>query len=381
VKNIYDVVVVGAGPIGSHTAYQLADKGFSVCLLDEKEKIGENIVCTGIISKDAFKRYDLPSKSILSRIDSFCFVSPREQRLEYSHPDVFAYVVSREIFDKGLLGLAKKFGVDVHLNRHVTEIAEASHCYKIKCGSKLYRGRTVVLATGVNAELHTQVGLGKPLEFLYGSQVEIPISMASTKIEIHIGRKFAPGSFGWVVPADRDCARIGVIVEKGAKACLEHLLKERLKISDEDIKSQDMGQKPITYGPIECSVNDRILAVGEAAGQVKTTTGGGIFYGLLCSEIAVDKLSKTLRNGNNLEDYEVTWRSALISELDIGRRLRKIAKSLDDEAIENLFSFVKQNKFWVELLVPRINFDYHSNALFFCLKSFGLLLGIKNNGT
>ncbi|GAH37350.1 unnamed protein product, partial [marine sediment metagenome] len=66
----YDVVVVGAGPIGSYTAYQLADKGFDVCLLDEKENIGENVICAGVIGKDAFKRYDLPGKSILSRIDS-----------------------------------------------------------------------------------------------------------------------------------------------------------------------------------------------------------------------------------------------------------------------------------------------------------------------
>ncbi|UCG31329.1 MAG: hypothetical protein JSV53_05480, partial [candidate division WOR-3 bacterium] len=56
------------------------------------------------------------------------------------------------------------------------------------------------------------------------------------------------------------------------------------------------------------------------------------------------------------------------------RNLRLIAAKLDDQKVENLFSFVKQNRFWVELLVPRIDFDYHSNVIFFCMKSFGQLL-------
>jgi len=99
---------------------------------------------------------------------------------------------------------------------------------------------------------------------------------------------------------------------------------------------------------------------------------------LLCSEIAVDKLTRTLRDGYSLNDYEVTWRSALLPELDIGRNLRSIASKLGDQDIENLFSFVKQNKFWVELLVPRISFDYHSNFIFFCMKSFGHLLGLRD---
>jgi flavin-dependent dehydrogenase len=132
--------------------------------------------------------------------------------------------------------------------------------------------------------------------------------------------------------------------------------------------------KPIAYGGARRTVNGRIIAVGEAAGQVKTTTGGGIFYGLLCSEIAVAKLTQALKNGKDLTDYDLTWHSALVSELDIGVHLRKIASSLDDRDIENLFDFVKKHRFWVDLLVPRINFDYHSSFIYFCLKSFGSLL-------
>lgn len=373
-RNKYDIVVIGAGPIGSYTAYQLADKGFKVCLIDEKSDVGNDVICAGVISKEAFKRYDLPVDSILSRIDSFTFVSPQGQRLEYTHPDIFAYVVDRKIFDQGLLKLAKKCGVDVYLNHRVNSVKASSNFYTVVTKNKSVQTRVVVIATGVNYELHGMMGLGRPAKYLYGSQIELPVSLSSSAVEIHIGRDFAPGSFGWVIPINNKFSRIGLIVENRGKKWLEWMIEKRLHLAVEGINKKALRLKPIAYGPIEPSVKNRALAVGEAAGQVKTTTGGGVFYGLLCSEIAVDKLIKTLRNGSDLRDYEVTWRSALISELDIGQRLREIARSLDDKTIDGLFTFVKQHKFWVELLLPRINFDYHSNLIFFCLKSFEWLL-------
>lgn len=377
-KGRYDVVVIGAGPVGSYTAYQLADKGFKVCLIDEKENIGEGVLCAGVIGKAAFKRYDLPSESIVARVDSVSFFSPFGQRLVYEPQDIFAYVVDRDVFDRKLFLQAKRCGVDIFLKQRVVDITGASYFYSVKTSGKELSTKAVVIATGVDYQLQGKVGLGSPPNYLYGSQIELPVPSARDKIEIHIGKDFAPGSFGWVIPYGEKTSKVGVILAQKGKTWLRKFVEQRLGESSK-FETKDTGIKPIAYGTIGKSTNGCILAVGEAAGQVKTTTGGGIFYGLLCSEIAVDKLSRTLRDGYSLSDYEITWRSALVSELDIGMNLRTIASKLGDQDIENLFSFVKQNKFWVELLVPRINFDYHSNFIFYCLKSFGHLLGLKNH--
>jgi geranylgeranyl reductase family protein len=372
------VVVVGGGPIGSYTAYQLADKGFSVCIVDSKNEIGNGVVCAGVISKDSFKQYDLPAESILSRIDSLTFVSPSGQRLEYIHPDVLAYVVDRDVFDKSLFNLARRLGTETKLRSRVEGIYEEKNHYVVHGRNFRLRAKIVVIATGIEYKLQKQLGMGSPSRMLYGSQIELPFSMSASVIEIHMSKEFAPASFGWIVPAAQDRARIGLLVDRRGKHWLKRMIRQRLGYQAGSCSDSQIKMKPIAYGPVQRSVRGRIIAVGEAAGQVKTTTGGGIFFGLLCSEIAVEKIARVLKSGTSLDDYEVTWRSALTPEIDIGFQIRKVAAGLSDMAVETLFSFVKRNRLWVKLLIPRIKFDYHSDLLFFCMKSFSSILKLKD---
>ncbi|MGB9720146.1 MAG: geranylgeranyl reductase family protein [bacterium] len=373
-KNHYDVMVIGGGPVGSYTAHQLVQNGFNVCVVEQKSIIGNGVVCTGVISKESFEHYKLPPDSIQTRITSFLFVSPKGQKLKYDHSDVFVYVVDRDLFDQKLAERAHRAGVRYVLGARITSVEECGRYFKIPVDGEHYFAKFVVLATGVNYQLHKKFGLGGPQRFLYGSQVELPMHVDDTNIEIHIGQQYVPGSFAWVVPLSRRKARVGMILGRNGKKYLQRFVEKKLRFNNCSNLMQQIKIKPIAYGPVKRSVVGRIIAVGEAAGQVKTTTGGGIFMGLLCADIAVDKLTRALKKGVSIDDYDVTWRTALSSELEIGKKVRQVALQLDDHAIETLFTFIKNNRFWVNLLTPKINFDFHSDLFYYCLKGFSFLL-------
>ena len=142
-KRTYDVAVIGAGPIGSYTAYQMADKGFDVALFDAKKKIGSNVICAGVLSKEAFKRYDLPSDSILSRINTATFVSPNGKQLVYRPKDIFCYVIDRRAFDHGLYKQAASVGCDVFLHHQVTSVREAKQHYTVVSRRRSFRRKYI----------------------------------------------------------------------------------------------------------------------------------------------------------------------------------------------------------------------------------------------
>lgn len=375
-KNLYDVIVIGGGPVGSYTARRLVQKGLDVCVIEQKLKIGENVVCAGVISRDSFCRFELPEDSILTYISSFLFKSPNGQELKYIHPQPFVSVVNRQLFDRTLSEMAKSLGARYNLGAKVENIEEYGRYYKVITNHNYFLARYIVIATGVNYQLQRRVGLGIPPRFLYGSQIELPVMVDDKKIEIYISQRYTPNSFAWVVPAGKKKTRIGMVLERNGNGYLKRFLKYKLRLEGYQEGLSQIRIKPIAYGPVKKSVSGRILAVGEAAGQVKTTTGGGIFMGLLCSDIAVEHITQALKRGKSLDGYDITWRSALSAELEIGKRVRQVASRLPDRAIERLFTFVKYNRFWVDLLIPRINFDFHSDLFYFCLKSFSHLLKI-----
>ncbi|TET09936.1 NAD(P)/FAD-dependent oxidoreductase [Candidatus Aerophobetes bacterium] len=366
---MYDAIVVGAGPIGSYTAYQLAELGFEVVLIEEDEEVGKDVICTGVIGTEAFERFNLPQRAIISEIKSIVFFSPSLLTINYTPSDTLAYVVDRDIFDKEILQAAQRKGVDVYLGEQVRRINTYKDFVEVESwnGNSLetLRAKLVILATGVNYRLQRSLGLGIPPSFLKGAQTEVEVKNLR-QTEIYVGRQISPGSFAWAMPLGNGWARIGVLAESKGVSHLEEFLKMRFagRIKQENPR---IVQKRIACGAVKRSVKDRILAVGEAAGQVKTTTGGGIFYGLLCSEIAVHVLQKAFSKGDlsqrGLFQYERLWRSKLGKELKMGQWARKVLRKLTDKQIDKIFRFVREKAFIKKLLEKKVKFDYHASLI------------------
>jgi len=365
-----DVIVVGGGHAGLYTASHLARAGFQVLLLDQKKAIGERVVCTGIIGVEAFQKFDLPEDTILGSIRQVRFFSPSRTYFDYLPPNVLARVVDRTRFNRHFASEAQRRGVQIHTASRVEGIRIKKEGVTIRVvqtdGSEsCHDGQILILATGVNYKLFEWAGLQAPKSFLAGAQVHIPFQ-GEDWTSVYVGREVAPGAFAWVVPLETGAARVGLLSERNPHLYLKQLL-DRIKPGwRDDTRETEFDLRPVVQGPLEKSCSDRVLVVGEAAGQIKTTTGGGIYYGLLGAHLAVETLQEAFRKNrftaNILSSYDRQWKRAIGEELRFGYYFRKLFAKLTDEQIEELFDRVIQEDI-LNLAHREAEFDWHKSLI------------------
>ena len=369
-NKIHDVIVIGGGPSGLNTASLLAEKGQDVLLLEKKKEIGHKVICSGIVGREAFERFDLPASLAVSKIQDVRMISPFGTQLRYQHPDAFAYVVDRNLFDKSLAARVMDNGGRIECGCQVHDIqlnnGQVDVLSEGKRGERtMSSARVAVVATGVNQYLNKKVGLGSAKALLNGVQTEVEVEDSGVTT-ILFGNRVAPGVFAWAVPVGKTRMRVGLLTNRDPRAYFEKLLEKMLPDTTVKIDKDQIKFKSIVQGAQTKTFADRILAVGEAAGQVKTTTGGGVYYGLLCSQLAVQTILKNSASGTysagHLAEYEKLWKKAILKEIVVGYYTRKVCAQLNDSQIERLFLLAKNNGIF-PYIKENGNFDFHGDLL------------------
>jgi len=345
---MHDVVIIGGGPAGLYAGSRLADAGFDTVLLEEHDAVGEPVHCTGVLAAEAFAEFGLTRRSLLNELTTARFWSPAGHQVTYSGASVEAVVVDRRAFDQELFERAQASGVTVQRTARAIGVRIDSTGVSVKMPTGEVRARACVLACGANYSLHRQVGLDMPSLFLHTAQAELPARNVGD-VELHFGHNIAPKGFGWVVPAvrqDQIYARIGVMCEQDAPRYFDRMTERagvRWQISGEDMRRPR--QKILPLAPISRTYGDRLLAIGDAAGLVKPTTGGGIYYSLVSASLAADVLTGALSEDDlgaaRLEPYEREWRHRLADEFQAQLSLRNVAHRMTDDDIEELFELAR----------------------------------------
>ncbi len=375
-SELYDVVVIGAGPAGNICAYLTAKAGLSTVVLEEHEQAGLFVNCTGIIGVEAFRRFNLPRETILSQLQAITFYAPSGHSFRYDPGDPLAYIVSRAQFDHRLAELAQAEGARFRFGYHGRLIridADAVEIRQREEDTEPVRARAAVIATGFGSNLPQQVGLPSPREIIYGAQAEVEME-GLRDVEIYLGKDVAPESFAWVVPlsipedgqGSAGIARVGLVASRDAPVYFQRLLEHPLIRPRLRTAQPKMLLSPIPTEPIERSYGDRVLVVGEAAGQVKTTTQGGIYYGMLCASMAAEALEFAAAKGDFraqvLRRYEQAWMREISQELKTGLSLRQVFARLSDAQIDALVELGTRDDI-IGLVRRLAQFDWHRDLI------------------
>jgi len=372
----YDVIIVGAGPAGSYIACELASSGHDVAVFEEKSASGLNACCTGIISTECFRSLGLGTDVILTEVKSARFFSPSGKCLKLQTEEVQAYVVNRLLLDKALVSKAQSQGAQYFFSCPVIDIIPAKDGMQAETlcsrARETFSARVVVLANGFKPRLPWKLGLGRIRSFLVGAQAEVEAKDVD-EFEVYFGQKIAPGAFAWLVPTSTDKAYAGLLATSQAKLYLQKFLNNLFRQGRITGRELEIGQKAVPVGTLARSYGDRVLAIGDAAGQVKPTTGGGIYFGHLGAKIAAEVLAEGLNDDNltagQLSRYQKVWKKKMGRELSRGYWARWAYAKLSDRQIEGIFNmFDSDGVAEVLLNSNNFSFDWHSRLVLTVLR-------------
>jgi len=382
---LYDVIIVGAGPTGSYIAHCLASLGYKPVVFEEHECIGEPMHCTGIIGAECVERFPIFDGTVLREVSSFKLFSPSLMEIELQRESAQAYIVDRPALDRSLAEKAQQDGALYHLGSRVNDIVVLDDRVRVETDSKKnYDAKAVVIACGFHSRIPQMLGLGKVDDHIMGAQAEVSTN-GYRELEVYFNQQMAPGFFSWFVPTIPEQALVGLFSRQKPGWHLRMVLDKlyhRGRIASPEAKITYRG---IPLKPLTKTYRERVIVVGDAAGQVKPTTGGGVYYGLLCAEVAAHTLHQALSTDTFSEEffssYQKAWQERIGWELQIGYLARRLYDGLSNDQIDNLFNITASNGIHESLLQsPDLSFDWHGKAIIKGLQHLGPAREIFNQG-
>jgi digeranylgeranylglycerophospholipid reductase len=392
VKEKPDIIVVGGGPCGSYAAYTAAKLGAEVLVCEEHEEIGLPKHCAGHLNVSSLELLGIrvPPAAIENEIKGAVFCSPSGKQFVLRCRAPVTYVVNRELFDKHLAELAMKAGVKYRFKSGVKSLILDSGSVKgvaLK-GEERVEANVVIDAEGCSSKLLKKTGLDglEGSMMVKGAQAEVDCveDVKEDMVEVYFGRNVAPGFFAWIIPRNDGSAKVGLATESGDPRKYLRRFMEKHPVASEKLKKSRTVYSsfhPIPLaGSIPKTYSDGFLVVGDAASQVKPTTGGGVIFGLTCAreagEVACEAVKMQDFSEAFLSRYQSRWKGLVGFDLAAMLRMRRMLDSLSDSRIDGMIDLC--TKLGVDSVLEKVgDLDFQGRTLIPMIKYPGALAVIS----
>ncbi|MBU2559825.1 NAD(P)/FAD-dependent oxidoreductase [archaeon] len=388
----FDCIIIGGGSAGLLASKEIAKAGCSVCVIEEHQEIGYPVKCSGLFSISGLKELGIkPEPSFTtSTIKGGRFYSPSgTEILAYSDKER-AHVVERKIFDKHLAREAIRAGAKIKLRTRMTGV-KANKGISVSTegidGKETLKSHLLIGADGIGSNVARAFGIKTPKKVVACAQIEVESAeIDQDTAEMYFGREYAPNFYAWIMPKG-DVYEVGVGSRSKEHTPLELLKKfiQKHPIASKKIKSESMLEVNIGGIPLGLpgdTVADYTMLVGDAASQVKSSTGGGVITGGIAARIAGRAAVKALEERDFSKEflkreYEDKWIDEIGSELQAHFALREMFDNISDSDMDELFKIANEEGI-PKLMVKFENTDRPSEFVKGLLKNERMLEKLQN---
>jgi digeranylgeranylglycerophospholipid reductase len=359
----YDVVIAGGSVAGLLCAREIARQNHKVLVIEEDYEIGTPEHCGGLVSLPAMDELGIiPVRATMdNKIKSALMVSPAGKSFVLDAKPQQAIVLDRREFDKQIAHQATVNGAEIRVRSSLQEVTKdgvRTSDGKIKC-------KIVVDARGVSSLIHKdRTGI------LHSAQYEVYADwIDKERVEVYLDKDKYPGFFAWIIPTRRDEAKVGV-AGKGINAAVE--LEDFLKRKGKYSTIRKIFAPIWIKGPIKEFVTGKVVTIGDAAGQSKPTTAGGIYSSGMGGILAGNAISKFVKSGKeqDLLGYQANWHERFGKEFEHMLLARSILERLDNKSINDLFESITPQV--LDEISKEGSFDFHTISV-------AKILGIKGS--
>ncbi len=327
-----EVVVVGASACGGLAAREAARAGADVVIVEEDNTPGKFHKCSGLYSKSGLQRLAVNYKDCIVHEIKGATIHAGRHTFVIDKQKTVAFVLDRQKLDEEICAEAVSAGAELKLGQRIVKKTSVG----IASNSEEFSFNYLIGADGVSSAISSLYGFSAfgtgNIAMCYEAEFENCNLADADKVDVFLDSAILPGFFGWIIPAGGGKARIGfgTTQHRAVKSAFEKFFQFSLIKSTigGDAKKLREFWHSIPLRVKAQTQKENVFLVGDAAGQTKSTTGGGVIFGGQCAMIA----GRVAAAGGN--NYEEEWRKKFSPTLRAHRLVRKSFDSIPQWAVK-----------------------------------------------